>query len=74
MTDWDDEFDESDDASDTMPCPACGAEIYHDAQRCPVCGQYVVMRTGATPRRVWWWVALGLALAAILLFVLARGL
>ena len=28
-------------ADDTVPCPACGAEVFDDSPRCPVCGQYV---------------------------------
>jgi hypothetical protein len=53
----DDDADESDysgfDTSDpdddaTAPCPACGAEIYDDAERCPECGHYLTRE--AAPR------------------------
>ncbi len=30
-----------DDVLDTHPCPNCNAEIYEDADQCPVCGHYV---------------------------------
>ena len=74
MTDdpWDRDEPDDNDGPDTLPCPACGADIYDDSERCPVCGEYVVMRTGSGPRRTWWWIALGLALLAMLLFVLVR--
>ena len=44
---WDDGVDHQaeDDRSETLPCPACGAEIYEDAEQCPACGQYVVRQT-----------------------------
>ena len=31
--------DLDDETIDVMPCPACGAEIYEDSERCPKCGQ-----------------------------------
>ncbi|MFW6132371.1 MAG: hypothetical protein ACOC8F_00635 [Planctomycetota bacterium] len=55
-----------DEASETVPCPACGAEIYADAERCPLCGQYVT--AGRRPRRSGWlWAVAGLAAVAALL-------
>jgi hypothetical protein len=68
-----DEFDNDqfdDDASLTVPCPECGAEIYEDAVQCPVCGSYVTH----AGRNLWsgrptWWIAVGLLgiLATILM-------
>jgi len=60
---WDDEGDDLDDAADddadgddsTMPCPHCGADIYEDAVRCPVCERYLTqeeIRTTSKPRWV----------------------
>ena len=73
MTDWDDEdIRDQERGSDTMACPSCGADIYDDSERCPFCGDYVVMRAGATSSRLWWRVALVLALAAIALFVVVQ--
>ena len=50
-SDWDDDYEEDDnygdnygdedDSSETIPCPACGAEIYEDAEACPQCGEYI---------------------------------
>ena len=56
--------------ADVEPCPACGAEIYHDADRCPRCGHYVVLSTGGDAGKklpLLWYLAL--ASAAVLLAV-----
>lgn len=37
-----DDWDESDETTDSIPCPNCGQWIYDEAQRCPHCGEYVV--------------------------------
>jgi len=55
--------------SRTLPCPECGAEIYEDAERCPACGAYVVMRLSDTRRRPWWWVAVVIGLVGLLLLL-----
>ncbi len=55
--------------SRTLPCPECGAEIYEDAERCPACGAYVVMRLSDTGRRPWWWVAVVIVLVGLLLLL-----
>jgi len=34
------EADEGDE-DPTMPCPNCGADVYDDALRCPVCEHYL---------------------------------
>ena len=47
--------------SDTVPCDACGREVYADADRCPACGQYLVQRPGTSRARRWWWILLALA-------------
>jgi len=62
-TDWDDTEewpDESDDEVDVRPCPACGVEIYEEAERCPSCGEYVVWSNSAFTGKPKWWVILGL--------------
>ena len=58
-------------ASTTMPCPECGAEIYDDAERCPVCGQYVTHRTSEWSPRPLWWVVLAVAGVAATICALA---
>ena len=69
----DDEFPEEDasddDLSETVHCAQCGAEIYEDAVRCPVCGAYLTPDTSAWSRRPKWWIILGLL--GILAVVLA---
>ena len=66
MTDWDNEYEEDwsdDDDGDTLviPCSACGADVYEDAEWCPICGEYIVHRTDAWQQKPTWWVVLGLA-------------
>ena len=51
-----------DDESETVPCPACGAEIYEDSPQCPECGQYVFGASGAS-YALRWWLVLGAAAA-----------
>ncbi len=55
------------DGADTVPCPACGMEVYEDADRCPSCGNWVTLRHGGARRRggLWWLVVLA-AIAAML--------
>lgn len=50
-----------DDSTETIDCPSCGAEVYEDAERCPVCGDYLLRDTTS----VWsdkpaWWLLLGI--------------
>lgn len=63
--DWDEddepeEWDEEDDETDVLPCPACGAEVYEEAERCPACGAEIVRRLRAWEGRPRWWIVLGL--------------
>jgi len=74
----DDEYpDDEDDSTDTMACPRCGAEVYEDAVRCPVCGDYIGHSGGtAWTGRPFWWILLGvlgiLALIAVLAGLVPR--
>ena len=72
MDDWSDDLDEnenpepdwdddSDDETETMPCSHCGAEIYEDAEQCPVCGEYVSFSTSVWHGKSLPWVLIGLA-------------
>ncbi len=71
----DDEFPEQDqfddDLSETVPCAQCGAEVYEDAVRCPVCGTYLTHDTNPWSRRPRWWIILGLlGILAVILALL----
>jgi len=61
-----------DDGPETAPCPACGAEIYDDSPRCPVCGEYVLTSVSYSPGPVPLWVLLAAvaAIAAFLFYIL----
>ena len=62
----DDEFGESDErnwtdddsAAETVPCPACGADIYEEAEQCPVCGEYVVHNNRVLAGKPGWYLLL----------------
>jgi hypothetical protein len=63
----DDWADDDEDESDVVSCPECGADVYEDAEQCPACGQYIVHGTSPWRGRPRWWILLGLAgIAAVL--------
>lgn len=65
-----DDYDSDDDweESDVVPCPHCGADVFDDAMRCAVCGEYVTRRSNAWQGKSWWWILLGmLGIAATVL-------
>ena len=65
----DDPWDEE--TADTLTCPACGADVYEDADQCPACGEFILPDTHFWSDRPVWWVVLGvlgiIALAAALI-------
>ncbi|QDT56945.1 hypothetical protein Pan44_50080 [Caulifigura coniformis] len=81
--DPDDDWDEGEDAwadddSETAlaECPSCGADVYEDAVRCPICGEYITRSRSVWQGRPVWWRILGLAgiLAVIIGIAFAAGL
>lgn len=71
--DWEapepDERDE--DELDSLPCPACGEQIYAEAEACPYCGEFVTHSTSALAGKPIWFIALAIlgivaAIASIL--------
>ncbi len=82
MNEWDDDnllyegplesdLEEFDDESETIPCPACGTEVYEDSPQCPVCGEYIFGSTSSTHRWPWWWmVAAVITLVAFICYIL----
>ena len=84
-SDWDDEDDLEDlddDGGETIPCPDCGADVYEEADVCPVCGCYLYRGGVAGGGYPWWsfggalrewsslWLLLGMAGVLATLFVL----
>ncbi len=69
-SDWHDELDEDewsdgawedeDGESLTVTCPECGADVYEDAEQCPVCGAWIVPSNSPMAGRPTWFVLLGL--------------
>jgi hypothetical protein len=62
------------DGSDTVACPECGAEVYEDADRCPVCGLYIVHHTHFWAGRSAWWIVLAVLGIVAVLLTLTLGL
>lgn len=69
---WSDEFDDneypdpdddegSEDVTETVRCPNCGADVYEDAEQCPRCGEYVEFSTSVWQDKPLPWVMVGLA-------------
>lgn len=48
---YENEYYEDDDLEDseTVPCPACGSEVYEDAEQCSICGEYIIHNSGINP-------------------------
>ena len=67
----DDSPDDGDDGAETVPCPACGQQVYEDADQCPACGEWIIplaSRRGAWPKVV------SVVLIGALLFGVLAGL
>lgn len=66
MTSSDKDFDPDD---ETEGCPFCGRQVYHDAEQCPYCRNYLLDRdTSATIHRPTWVVVTAMLLIAIILY------
>ena len=61
-----------DEETPTAACPACGEEVYEDADRCPACGRYITPGSGAGAMKRWWWIALALTAAAMIFYLITR--
>lgn len=63
--------DEADEL-DTHPCPACGREIYEEAEQCPHCRAWVVReRSSVATRPPWLVITVIVSIALVLLWSLA---
>ena len=70
---FDDDGEYDDDSFDTVPCPACGADVFEDAVKCPSCGDYITHATSVWAGRSWLWIALGLLGSLALIAMLVLG-
>lgn len=70
---WSDEYDPDDDGvSETVPCPACGAAVYEDADQCPACGEWIIPLAASRGRG--WLRPVSIILIMALLLGVAGGL
>ena len=72
--DWDEEDFAPDDESTTTECMKCGCEIYDDASRFPLCGEYQVGNRTLTAwqgRPLWWKIGGLLGILAVMFTLLA---
>lgn len=58
---WDETEEEFDHESATVPCSHCGGEIFEDAIRCPICGEYITTDTRVWSGKPLWYILLALA-------------
>jgi hypothetical protein len=59
--DYDEDFNE-DEPSAWYECPACGAEVYDDANVCPACDEYITPKlVTRSDLRPMWYIFLGMA-------------
>ena len=77
---WNDEYqdDEAHDLtaeSETVECPECGADVYEDTERCPVCGNYIVHSSSGYlwNDRPTWWIVIGFLGILAVVVALAFG-
>ena len=54
LEDWEypdgDDADDDDEESRTKPCPMCGMDVYEDAEKCPLCGEFFTRQPGEVRR------------------------
>lgn len=67
VEDWDEDSDE-----ETYPCPYCGADVYEDAERCPICERYL-SDENAPPQSRPWWIVIGVIVAMGLVCLWSLG-
>ncbi|MBX3442604.1 MAG: hypothetical protein KF774_09350 [Planctomyces sp.] len=60
LDDEDELEDDEDEENATVECPKCGADMYEDAVRCPLCGEYFVRRHTIWQDKPLWWKLVGL--------------
>ena len=68
----DDEFDdgeEDDLESSLIECPKCGVDIYEDAVRCPLCGEYITRTHSIWQGKPLWWKVIGLLGIIAIIFI-----
>ena len=58
--------------SSTSPCPQCGAQVYEDAEQCPVCGQYITDEDTPRTSQPRWVVWTAIVILIRLTYVLVR--
>ncbi len=72
---WDDEEDYpeedwdaySSEEDDWVTCPNCKAEVYHDAERCPECGDFIIDQTSSSSQKPLWVIIIAAVLIALFL-------
>ena len=68
-----DEPDDDDYESDTVTCSECQAEVYEDAEQCPVCGNYIVSTNAGLSAFSLPFLVLGMAGLISVIVLLALG-
>jgi hypothetical protein len=50
----DDESPADGDETDVRPCPACGIDVYAEADLCPVCGEFIIDEPARSEQQPGW--------------------
>jgi len=77
LADWEYPDGEDEDALDESPtheCPKCGCDVYDDAVKCPVCGEYFSREAGAPSSFPVWVRVTTLVVLAVLILTIWRCL
>jgi hypothetical protein len=71
----DDDLDVGGDDSETLPCPECGKPVYEQADRCPICGSFII-GGNPTQRQPRWVlvVVIVMILVVLVVWVLSQSL
>lgn len=62
--DWEDDesdFEDDDVAASLIECPNCGADVYEETVRCPLCGEYITRSNSPWNGKPMWWRVAGMA-------------
>lgn len=63
------EEDLVDDGDDSVPCPACGCDVYEDADQCVHCGEWIIPSATGAAGLHWVWIAAAVLAAGAMIAI-----
>ena len=58
-----------DDGDDAVPCPACGHDVYEDADQCTHCGEWIIPSATGAGGLHWVWIAAAVMAAGAMIAI-----